>query len=368
MHSLSSRLARAIITCAAILAVAAGIAVGAYIPVGAQGSNLLVNPGMENPYLGQGAPDQTAPQGWSLWMTGYPVTSFPHVDPYQIHGGTAAWNIRKGGAPFTAGGYQQVSGIAIGSTIHASVWGQNYTCNDQVHSCIGGDGKHHSDTSSGAVIRVGVDPSGGTNPSSGQIVWSATNGAFDNWTQVAVDAVNCNATVTIFLFATQVSGMFINSVYFDDASLTVTTLGTGTTATCGAASGSTAGAAGSTPVPTVAKYAPFVQKQDGLQPDGSIVHTVQPGDTLAGIAYAYKITLDQLRQLNNIQPGDNFLKTGQKIIVRGPTPLAPTTEPKPTFAPTSGAVLVTVVSPTLIPIPPTPVIVGPHPTPIIEVF
>jgi len=349
-----------------VIVMIAGVIASDYSAAVAQSSNLLVNPGMEKPYLGQGAADQTAPTGWSLWSTGYPVTSFPHVDLTQIHGGSAAWNIRKGGAPFTAGGFQQVSGISIGSTVHASVWGQNYTCNDQINSCIGGDGKHHSDTSSGAIIRVGIDPSGGTNPSSGQIIWSPSNGAFDNWTQVAVDAVNCNTTVTIFLFATQANGMFINSVYFDDASLSVTTIGTGTTATCGAASSTTGGSSGATPVPTVVAYAPFVQKQDGLQSDGSIWHTVQPGDTLAGIAYTYKINLDLLRQLNNIQPGDNYLKVGQKIIVRGPTPIMPTAT---AFTPTSGAVTVIVASPTVMrPIPPTPVIVTPRPTVPVEVF
>ncbi|MHB8624873.1 MAG: LysM peptidoglycan-binding domain-containing protein [Aggregatilineales bacterium] len=325
------------------------------IPTAAQSTNLLINPGLEKPYLGQGAPDQTAPTGWSLWFTGVPVTSFPHTDPTQIHGGQAAWNIRKGGAPFTAGGYQQVSGIALGSTIHATVWAQSYTCNDQVHSCIGGDGKHHSDTSSGAVVRVGIDPSGGTNPNSGQIVWSTNVSAYDNWTQLAVDAVNCNATVTIFLFTTQSVGMFINSVYFDDASLSVTTQGTGTTATCGPAPG--AGTPG-TAVPPTAAFAPFVQKQNGLQPDGSIIHVVVAGDTLAAIAYAYGVTLDQLRQLNNIQPGNGLLTIGQKIIVRGPTPITPTatfavTIPAPVI-PTAGAVIV--VGPT------------PAPTPVIEVF
>ena len=366
-----------------LLLLSGALITSGYEPVAAQGSNLLTNPGLENPYLGQGAPDQTAPTGWSLWFTGYPVTSFPHTDLTQIHGGAVAWNIRKGGAPFTAGGYQQVSGIAIGSTLHASMWGQNYTCNDTVHSCIGADSKHHSDTSSGAIVKVGIDPTGGTNPASGQIIWSANSGAFDVWTQVGVDAVNCNSTVTVFLFASQATGMFINATYFDDTSLTVTTPGTGTTATCGAAAGSPV--PGAPVAPTVVAFAPFVQKQPGEQPDGSILHTVQPGDTLAGIAYAYKITLDELRTLNNIQPGDNFLKIGQKVTVRGPTPITPTLPPPPTFAPTNGPIITVTPIPavplaptagalpltgptsTLIPlIPPTPVIVTPRPN--VEVF
>ncbi len=310
----------------------------------AQGVNLLQNPGLEKPYNGQGAPDQTAPVGWSFWASIPGVTSFPHIDPAQIHGGASAWNIRKGGAPFSGGGWQQVPGVQLGSTLHASMFAQAYTCNDQVYSCIGNDGKHHSNITSGAYFKIGIDPSGGTNPTSPSIVWSAPAASFDAWGQLGVDAVNCNNVVTVFLFATQSTGMFINAVYFDDTSLSVTTPGTGTAATCGA----TTPGAGVTnaPQPTQ-KYAPFVTKQAGEQPDGSIVHTVIAGDTLAAIAVAYGVTLDQLRALNNIKPGDNLLVIGQKIIVRAPRPptatvgaiaLAPTVAPIVVLAPTNGPI------------------------------
>src|ERR1700694_4373051 len=130
------------ITLVVVVALASGFSLSEH--AAAQATNLLQNPGMENPYLGQGgAPDQTAPQSWSLWFSGVPVTSYPHTDFSQVHGGAVAWNIRKGGAPFTAGGFQQVTGLRIGSTLHATVFAQSYTCNDQVYSCIGSDGKHH---------------------------------------------------------------------------------------------------------------------------------------------------------------------------------------------------------------------------------
>jgi len=329
---------RRLVLCVSLLLLGS-LALPTVVQVDAQGANLLQNPGMENPYVGQGgAPDQTAPSGWSLWFTGVPVTSYPHVDPAQIHGGGAAWNIRKGGAPFTAGGFQQVTGIHIGSRLHASIFGQSYTCNDQVYSCIGNDGRHHSDVTSGAYIRVGIDPSGGTNPASSQIVWSASTPSFDTWSQIAVDAINCSATVTFFTYTSQSSGMAINAVYFDDAALVITQDGAnGAAPTCGAAPGSTPGSGAAPVVPTSPPLAPFVQKQKGLQPDGSIIHTVVAGDTLAAIGVAYGVTLDQLRTLNHIEAGDNFLKLGQKIIVRGPTPPTPTDSA--TLVPTSGAVV-----------------------------
>lgn len=196
--------------------------------------------------------------------------------------------------------------------------------------------------------------SGGTNPASGQIVWSTPTSAFDTWASLGVDAINCNTTVTFFMYTTQSAGLFINAVYFDDASLSVTTQGTSTNATCGAVPGGTPGTSAPGVVATLApptqQFAPFVQKQAGEQPDGSIIHVVGAGDTLAAIGVAYHVTLDQLRQLNNIQPGNGFLKIGQKIIVRGPTPITPTGLPTlgaialpPTVAPiallpTTGAV------------------------------
>src|SRR5579859_640120 len=79
-----------------------------------QSANLLVNPGMEKPYVGEGASNATAPTGWSLWSS-VPVIAFPETQ--LIHGGYNSWNIRTSGYVFTAGGHQQVSGIPIGSTI-----------------------------------------------------------------------------------------------------------------------------------------------------------------------------------------------------------------------------------------------------------
>jgi hypothetical protein len=64
-------------------------------------------------------------------------------------------------------------------------------------------------------------------------------------------------------------------------------------------------------------------------PDGSVIHEVQPGQTLTGIANVYQVELNELLKLNNlsmdsvIQPGDRIL------VVAGPpgtgTPAIPTT-------------------------------------------
>src|SRR5207245_2962000 len=93
------------------------------------------------------------------------------------------------------------------------------------------------------------------------------------------DSQNDNG-VTVFVYASQSVGMLLNHVYWDDASLQLLTPGSG--------------------LPTEGPvYAPMVKPQ-GSQPDGSIIHVVQPGDTLSSIAFAYKVTVQQIRDLNHI--------------------------------------------------------------------
>lgn len=74
------------------------------------------------------------------------------------------------------------------------------------------------------------------------------------------------------------------------------------------------------------------------RPDGSVVHVVQSGDTLGGIALQYDISLDRLRELNAGSLGDNdLIRPGQEVVVSVPsesatsTPLPepPTATPQP---------------------------------------
>ncbi len=83
------------------------------------------------------------------------------------------------------------------------------------------------------------------------------------------------------------------------------------------------------------------------QPDGSIVHEVQYGQTLWMIADAYGVDRAELITLNNLTGNNPVLWVGQKLIIRlAPTP---TTTPSPTSTlrpPTR--------TPTLVPTPITP--------------
>jgi LysM repeat protein len=65
------------------------------------------------------------------------------------------------------------------------------------------------------------------------------------------------------------------------------------------------------------------------RPDGSIVHTVQEGDTLFGLALLYGTTVDEIRALNGLD--SDLLIVGQELLIRPPqaAPAAPSPTPAP---------------------------------------
>ncbi len=66
-------------------------------------------------------------------------------------------------------------------------------------------------------------------------------------------------------------------------------------------------------------------------PDGSLVHEVQTGQTLIGVATVYGIELNDLLSLNNLTM-DSILQPGDRILIR---PAAATPTPIPTSSPTA---------------------------------
>jgi len=70
------------------------------------------------------------------------------------------------------------------------------------------------------------------------------------------------------------------------------------------------------------------------RPDGSIVHTVQEGDTLFGLALLYGTTVEKIKALNGLD--SDLLVVGQELLIRPPqqssempTPTPPSVERRP---------------------------------------
>ncbi len=279
--------------------------------------NKLVNGGLDEgsfgPYTGRrgGTFPIYVPNGWNYWFAaptsdrtnmGERASIQPHPGPGPSpHGGDRALNISCGYFTCTAAIYQTVSNIQAGSNVQATAWSQVKACN------LGGGTSCGSAVESGSQTRIGIDPTGGSDPNNPAIVWSAWVAPHDQWLSQSTSATATGTSVTVFLYSTQANISDLNKTYWDDVSLT----GGGTG---GAAPGLTPAVP---PTATPPPYVAFVVPQ-GQQPDGSIIHTVQNGDTMDSIAYAYGTTRTEILKLNNLQSA-NFIFPGQKLIVKPPT-------------------------------------------------
>lgn len=283
---------------------------------------LLVNNTMDS-YYGTGG-GNVVPVGWALTADGGVSSAKQDWVFNEFPGFGASWEVSAASRTFTMIASQFVPAVRSGTKVRFSVYSNLFTCNKNT-SCIEASVGHRvSDVSSGARTRIGFDPNGGSDPNAASVIWSPYISPFDTFQQASIDSQSQNDNgVTLYLNATQSVGMLLNKVYWDNASLQV--LG--------------AGAGEATQVPRVV---PFVTPQ-GQQPDGSIIHIVKAGDTLASIAVAYKVTVQHIRELNSIPQDEFLLRIGQKLIIQTapPPPVTyivvtstPTEDPNQTWTPT----------------------------------
>jgi LysM repeat protein len=299
--------------------------------VQAQSTNLLQNGGLEEGSFGQyrtlrgGLKPQYIANPWNLWIG-------PQIDQFNNNPAEVVLQAHPGPGPNVVEGsraqfiecaftvcqiaiYQQVTTAVAGSSYTASASSQVKACNfvEPATSC-------GSAVESGAQTRVGIDPNGGTNPLDSDVVWSAFVQPHDTWLSQSVTTNATSTSVTVFLWSQQGSTARLNRTYWDSVTLS------GAQGAPGALPG-TPLPPPPTPVPTAPPFVDFVVPQ-GAQPDGSIIHTIQAGDTIDSIAFAYGITRADILSLNDLQSA-NFIFPGQQLLVRE----AQATVPPPTATP-----------------------------------
>lgn len=113
-----------------------------------------------------------------------------------------------------AGLYQVVAnGIKAGDRLRFSVymmaWSSQF--NDP----------YHSDSQPTMGMRVGIDPYGGNNPWSANIVWSPVKESFDQFSLFSVEAVAQGPVVSVWTRSAPLYAIQHNDVYVDEASLVV---------------------------------------------------------------------------------------------------------------------------------------------------
>ncbi|MBP7687056.1 MAG: LysM peptidoglycan-binding domain-containing protein [Thermoflexales bacterium] len=323
-------------------------------------AELLINPGFEEPFTAQGGSVFVA-NGWQAWYlvpdgTTYPTTcpeSAPETcKPYGIPnyrisqpqdqrvpprartGNSQQWG--SGYFVFIGGVYQTVGNLTPGTRLRFSAYTQAFNCSNDL-GCFGGVGEVGKSYEPGEnSLRVGIDPTGGTNAFSPNIVWSGFANPLDAFVLQSVEAVAQGNTVTVFVWsAPQYSSKHVD-IYVEDASLSA--LGQGAAPTAAATIG--------TPAPTATLGTP---QPTATIPPNTGTYAVQAGDTLSAIAQAYNLTLEQLLALNPSLTRESVIQIGQVLNVGGtpqaatPTPLPTTTDPA-AATPTATAAAITTLA------------------------
>lgn len=225
------------------------------------------------------------------------------------------------------GFYQVVEGLEPGTKVKFSAYAEGWSC-DEVNENATSCGDEWS-----MFFRVGIEPNGAVNPFSPNMVWSAKTLSHNNYGLIGpVEAVvGESGKVVVFLRSKTKWAYKHQDAYWDDAKLVA--LGPSATPT-------------NTPLPppptATPGPSPTPLPTPTPRPDGAIVHIVEPGDTLFGIAYTYDVPVDQLRELNAGSLGPNdLLSVGQAVVISvpenapTPTPLPQTPTATPGVQPTA---------------------------------
>jgi LysM repeat protein len=307
--------------CVLVLGPMAGVASASpSIAPAADGPNLLRNPGFESPYAKQCCQTDLSiylpnmpidevqvAEGWLAWWVNagtypnrpgscdgqpQPCIAFHRPEWREANCGAPCANrIRSGGNAqkyFTffsvhdAGLYQSVSGVSPGARLRFSVY---------MHAWSAHSNYVLSSGQQSMGMQVGLDPAGGMDPFSHNVVWSAVRDVYDVWGLYTVEAVARNSTVTVFTRSAPVYPLQHNDVYLDDASLVVVS---------GASSSGGAGPAPSQPPAA----------------DDFTVYIVQRGDTLGHIARRFGVNYSALLAANRIVD-PNRIFVGQRLIIPG---------------------------------------------------
>lgn len=314
-------------------------------PIAHAQQNLLVNPGFDGQYssfvpqtdqqkaactLGVCTTAQM-PDGWFPWWVSQSATDgelinrMPEYKPVcpsqpcpfldRVKGGTQAAQYFTFHSTHTAGMWQRVT-VPANARVKYSVWGQAWSsATDTVPS----------DYPTTVNMRVGIDPTGGSNPFSGSIVWSGYQNPYDNYVPFEIEAAAQGTAVTVFMWSAPAEPRKHNDIYWDEASLVVV----------GQGPAPAGGGTGSGAAPAAPAYVPGPTPTPNAE--GLILVTVQPGDTMWALAARANLTLDEFLALNPPLTRDSFINVGEQYIIGKVDPPAaePTPEPKATAAETA---------------------------------
>lgn len=199
--------------------------------------NLLANPSFEGEYGAYVPPDghpdcpygicNTAQMasGWTPWWRSHNpadpdwIIRMPEwkpadpelANPPRVRTGEAAQQYFTFFSTHEAGFYQQAA-VTVGATYCFDIWGHSWSAAD--------DHDAYSGPEDGILIqKVGIDPTGGMDWQSEEIIWSGARTQYDVYGRFAVTATASADFVTVFVYSQPAYAVKHNDVYWDDAGL-----------------------------------------------------------------------------------------------------------------------------------------------------
>lgn len=155
---------------------------------------------------------------WDYIMPEY-KPSLPHETPPRVRSGEKSQHYFSFWSTHEAGMYQQVTAVP-GGQYCASVWGHAWS--DSTSSdFLSGDPHDDGDL----YQRIGIDPTGGTDWQSPDIIWGEPRQQYDEFGLFLVEAIAESDTITVFTWSKPSYPVKHNDVYWDDAKLTLTQYG-----------------------------------------------------------------------------------------------------------------------------------------------
>jgi hypothetical protein len=190
----------------------------------AGGQNLLLNQSFEGQFVPYGAfVELNHAPSWTPWWKDGESNQRPEFKPAEIavaanrvHSGNSAQQYFKSHGMFKAGLHQTVLSVPLGSHLQFSAHGQAWSCED-ASTCRDGSSVNPANM----LMRVGIDPTGGTDPFSNAIKWSAYFNPLDQWQVACIEATSEAENVTAYLWASPDGPRQNQDIYWDDASLVI---------------------------------------------------------------------------------------------------------------------------------------------------
>jgi LysM repeat protein len=250
---------------------------------------------------------QLSPNDCVAWhMPEFRDTRSMPQDPPRIRSGENSqkyftfWSVHEGGV------YQVVEGLRPGTPLRFSIYMHAWSATKlngvepNPHQSFGQTSMH---------MKIGIDPTGGTDPWSKDIIWSAEKDTYDKFERYEVQAVARANKVTVFTHSRPENPMEHNDVYLDDAEMSFV--------------------GGGAPSDLIVNPPPAMVAVEGKPAaanGGRISHIVKAGDTLFALALQYGVPVDQIMALNGLKP-DSRIEIGRELIIALPSPAQPEATP-----------------------------------------